>query len=170
MNATTSHAALAIEELYMEHQHSVLIYLNRLVSDRDAAEDLCQETFIRALRGWDKRDTTRSAAAWLYRIARNAAYDELRRRRLIAFVQLNANDGWHVDEDQTPEVRLSEQESVRQALAQLAPSYRVPLVLHSCAGYSVKQISTALNCPHNTIKTRLYRARAYFQRAYNQYS
>ena len=58
---------------------------------------------MRALRGWDKRDTTRSVAAWLYRIARNAAYDELRHRRLIAFVPLNADSDWRIDDDRTPE-------------------------------------------------------------------
>jgi RNA polymerase sigma-70 factor, ECF subfamily len=168
MSATTPHASLAIEQLYVEHQHSVLVYINRLVSDRETAEDICQETFIKALRGWDKRDATNSATAWLYRIARNAAYDELRRRRLIAFLPLNDDGDWRFDEDQAPEARLSEQEPVRHALAQMPPSYRLPLVMHSCQGYSVRQIGAALGCSDSAIKTRLHRARAHFERAYSQ--
>jgi RNA polymerase sigma-70 factor (ECF subfamily) len=159
---------MAIEMLYTEHQHNLMLFLNRLVSDRETAEDLCQETFIKALRGWDKRDTANSPAAWLFRIARNTAYDELRRRRLIAFLPLNDEGDLRFDEDQAPGTQLSEQEPVRNALAQLSPLYRLPLVLHSCDGYSVKQIGAALGCSDSAIKTRLHRARAHFQRAYNQ--
>lgn len=170
MNATEPHTSLAIEQLYAEHQHNLLIFLKRLVSDQETAEDLCQETFIKALRGWDKRDNANSAVAWLYRIARNAAYDELRRRRLIAFLPLNADSDWNSGDDQAPEMRLSEQEPVRHALARIPPSYRVALVLHSCDGYSVRQIGAALGCSDSAIKTRLHRARVHFQRVYEQYA
>jgi len=169
MNVTTPHAALAIEMLYMEHQRSVLAYLNRLVSDRETAEDLCQETFVKAFRGWDRRDATNSATAWLFRIARNAAYDELRRRRQITFLPLNDDNDWHFDECRTPEMRLSEQEPVRRALAQLAPPYRLPLMLHSCDGYKVREIGAMLGCSESAIKTRLHRARTHFQRAYEEF-
>ena len=77
------HAGAYVELLYEEYQRPVLAYLTRLVSDREAAEDLCQETFIKAMRGWEGRDPTASVAAWVYRIATNTAYDYLRRRRRI---------------------------------------------------------------------------------------
>src|SRR3954465_1006970 len=89
------HPGACIELLYEEYQRPLLAYLTRLVSDREAAEDLCQETFIKAMRSWEQRDTSASASAWLYRIATNTAYDYLRRRRRIRFTAL-------LDTDQPP--------------------------------------------------------------------
>src|SRR5215216_4518534 len=62
-----------IELLYEEYQRPLLAYLTRVVSDREAAEDLCQETFIKALRGWEQRDPSASVAAWVYRICKPLA-------------------------------------------------------------------------------------------------
>jgi RNA polymerase sigma factor (sigma-70 family) len=85
MTESRMHPGAYVELLYEEYQRPVLAYLTRLVSDREAAEDLCQETFIKAMRGWEGRDPTASVAAWVYRIATNTAYDYLRRRRRIRF-------------------------------------------------------------------------------------
>src|ERR671931_582775 len=113
-----THSGACVELLYEQYQRPVLAYLTRLVSDREAAEDLCQETFIKAIRGWEQRDPSASVAAWLYRIATNTAYDFLRRRRRIRFTSL-------IDSDQPPsgehsmESRLDEQEPVQKALDQI---------------------------------------------------
>src|SRR5215213_2295332 len=118
--ATGPHAGAYIEILYQEYQRPLLAYLTRLVSDREAAEDLCQETFIKAMRGWEQRDAAASVTAWLYRIATNTAYDFLRRRRRIHFTGLMDSDlppnGGHSMESQ-----LDEQEPVRAALEQIPP-------------------------------------------------
>jgi len=154
-----------IELLYEEYQRSLLAYLTRLVSDREAAEDLCQETFIKALRGWSERDPSASVGAWLYRIATNTAYDYLRRRRRIRFTPL-------VDIEPPPtgdhsmESRLDEGEPVQRALAQLPPMYRLPLVLHSCEGRSTQEIADVLGVSNSAVKTRLFRARERFREVY----
>ena len=156
---------LCIELLYEEYQRPLLAYITRLVSDRDAAEDLCQETFIKALRCWHQRDTSASVAAWLYRIATNTAYDFLRRRRRIRFTPLLDIEppphGGH-----TMESRLDEGEPVQRALSQLPDIYRLPLVLHSCEGHSTQEIADALGCSNSAIKTRLFRARERFREVY----
>src|SRR4029078_129025 len=123
-----THSGACVELLYEHYQRPLLAYLTRLVSDREAAEDLCQETFIKALRGGCRRDQSASVAAWLYRIATNTAYDHLRRRRRIRFTVL-------MEADQPPsgehsmESRLDEQEPVHMALEQIPAMYRLPLVL-----------------------------------------
>ncbi len=160
-----THAGACVAMLYEEYQRPVLAYLTRLISDPQAAEDLCQETFIKALRGWEARDPNASVIAWLYRIATNTAYDHLRRRRRIRFTQL-------VDTDQPPsgahsmESRLDEEEPVQRALAELPPIYRLPLVLHSCEGHSTQEIADALGCSNSAVKTRLFRARERFRQVY----
>lgn len=154
-----------IEGLYEEYQRPLLAYLTRLVSDREAAEDLCQETFIKALRSWHQRDASASVAAWLYRIATNTAYDYLRRRRRIRFSTL-------MDMEPPPngshsmESRLDEGEPVLRALAQLPDMYRRPLVMHSYEGHSTQEIADALGCSNSAIKTRLFRARERFREVY----
>ncbi len=165
MMKMTVHGAAEIATLYAQHQRGVLACLQRLVHDRETAEDLCQQTFLKALQAWHARDTRCSTVAWLYRIARNTAYDELRRRQRIAFTPIDDTDQLLADE-RAPEARLSDQEPLRRALAQLAPLYRWPLLLYCRDGYSVREIAAALGCPANTIKSRLYRARLHLKRAY----
>jgi RNA polymerase sigma-70 factor (ECF subfamily) len=159
------HAGAYIEVLYQEYQRPLLAYLTRLVSDREAAEDLCQETFIKAMRGWEQRDAAASVTAWLYRIATNTAYDYLRRRRRIRFTALLDSDlppsGEH-----SMESRVDEQEPVRAALEQIPPMYRLPLVLHSYEGRGTQEIADALGCSNSAVKTRLFRARERFRQVY----
>src|SRR3954465_4589307 len=80
--------ALTIEQLYNAHPLPLRRYLDRLVHDRETAEDLCHETFIKALRHWSDCDQAASARSWLYRIATNTAYDHLRRQRRVAITTL----------------------------------------------------------------------------------
>jgi RNA polymerase sigma-70 factor (ECF subfamily) len=165
LSENRTHPGACIELLYEEYQRPVLAYLTRLVSDRETAEDLCQETFIKAMRGWEGRDPSASVAAWIYRIATNTAYDFLRRRRRIRFMSL-------IDGDSPPsgahsmESRLDEEEPVQQALAQLPAMYRLPLVLHSCEGRSTQEIADAMGVSNSAIKTRLFRARERFREVY----
>jgi RNA polymerase sigma-70 factor (ECF subfamily) len=154
----------AVERLYHEHRRPLLAYLARVVGDSAAAEDLCQETFLKALRSWARHDPAASPVAWLYRIATNTAYDYLRRRRRVVFAPLIEVDGlagtymsWS---------RLDEGEGVRCALAKLPARYRVPLLLHTYAGHSLTEIADALGCSHAAVKMRLVRARERFREVY----
>lgn len=159
------HPGAQIEALYQEYQRQLLAYLTRLVSDREAAEDLCQETFIKALRSWEQRDDAASAVAWLYRIATNTAYDYLRRRRRIHFTSLIDTDQ-SATQDLSMELLIDEQEPVRSALAQIPLMYRLPLVLHSCEGRGTQEIAAVLGCSNSAVKTRLFRARERFRQVY----
>ena len=158
-------ADISFETLYANYQQPVLIYLVRMVSDREAAEDLCQETFIKVLRHWDGRNPDSSLASWLYRIATNTAYDYLRRRRRIRFSSLYDSEFLPAN-DHSMESRLDEGEPVQTALLQLPSIYRVPLVLHSYVGQSTQEIADSLGCSNSAVKTRLYRARERFREVY----
>lgn len=161
---TTRQPYTSIAELYAEHRRGLLAFLTRQVHNPELAEDLCQDTFVKALRAWETRNPEASATAWLYQIARNTACDELRRRRRIAFLPM-LDDELFSGSETVPEHRFSEQEPVRRALAKLPAMYRWPLVLHFL-GYSVKEIGALLGCSPNAIKARLFRARGQFRRAY----
>jgi RNA polymerase sigma-70 factor (ECF subfamily) len=150
---------IGIEQLYQAHQRRLIAYLTRLVRDRATAEDICQETFLKVMRGWDGRNSTAATIAWLYRIATNTAYDHLRRyhaARLDYADQLPA--------PAPPETTVL----VRQTLARLPERYRLPLVMHLCQGYDLTEIAAALGCSYNAVKMRMFRARERFQQIYRQ--
>lgn len=158
-----SSADTQIAMLYTNYGGALLAHLRRLVSDPEVAEDLCQETFIKAMRGWHQRDHNASVAAWLYRIATNTAYDHLRRRQRIRFTPLEDDAGF---ESNFGESQIHEQEPVHRALALLPPIYRTPLVMHSCDGHTTEEIANKLGCSNSAIKTRLFRARERFREVY----
>jgi RNA polymerase sigma-70 factor (ECF subfamily) len=137
------------------------------VSDHDTAEELCQDSFVKVLRHWQQRDQRRDVRAWLYRIAKNTAYDELRRWRRRTCVPLS--DTWDiVDEQSDVEKQVSEAVMARIALAQLPPHERVPLTMQIYEDRNLNDIAAATAAPVNTVKARLRRARAHFQAVYQE--
>jgi RNA polymerase sigma-70 factor (ECF subfamily) len=153
-----------VERLYEDYRRPILAHLVRLLGDRETAEDLCQETFIKALRAWAQRDPHANVSAWLYRIATNTAYDHLRRRRHIHFAPLFEADT--VSDAHPSDTFSDDGEPVRAALAQLPARYRVPLVLHACQEQTLQEIADLLGCSDSAVKMRLFRARARFRQVY----
>lgn len=158
-------AEQAVARLYEQYHQPILRYLERLCGSRELAEDLAQETFIKALRHWGQLAATEGAAAWLFRIARNTAYDDSRRRRARPGVPLT---DIHLDTlaGQREELAVEELELIQAALSQLSERYRQALLLHSYAGYSIDAIAAELGWKVGTVKSRLARARAQFRRHY----
>ena len=158
-------SAGVIDQLYREYHQPIQRYLERLVSQRETAEDLVQETFIKALRHWDQHDPAVPVQGWLYRIATNAAYDYLRRKRQIAFTALTDSHSmtWITP---TIESRLADAEPILAALGQLPEHYRTPMLLSLHAGYGHKDIAVALKSSVNSVKMRVHRARIQFRQRY----
>ncbi len=154
-----------IEQLYQAYHQPLLRYLERLVRQRETAEDLCHETFIKALRHWDERDASLSARGWLYCIATNTAFDYLRQQRRMRRV-LTADDPAELPSEPAFAAHLDEREMIRVTLSRIPTHYSVPLLLHSYAGYKLKTIAAALGSNINTIKTRVHRGRAQFRQIY----
>jgi RNA polymerase sigma-70 factor, ECF subfamily len=153
------------EHLYRECHRPLLRYLERLVRQRETAEDLCHESFVKVLRHWDARDALLSERAWLYRIATNTAFDYLRQQRRMRNIQSEA-DPAEIPGEPAFAAYLDEREAIWMALDCISVHYRVPLLLHSYAGYKLKTIAAALDCNINTIKTRIHRGRAQFRQIY----
>jgi RNA polymerase sigma-70 factor, ECF subfamily len=155
--------AQAIEQLYDEYHRPILRYLERIVGQRETAEDLCQETFFKALRYWEQHDPAASVRSWLYRIATNTAYDHLRRERRARMVPLLHDDTAFLI---SQEPHVDDADPVWTALQRIPETFRVPLMLHSWAGYPLKDIAAALGSNVATIKTRVHRGRAHFRQLY----
>ena len=138
MESTASNTT--IEQMYHAYRQPLLRYLERLVHHRETAEDLCQESFIKALRHWDERDASLSARGWLYCIATNTAFDYLRQQRRIRSV-LIAADPAELPSQLMLAAHLDERETIQAILRRIPMHYRVPLLLHLYAGYKLKTIA-----------------------------
>jgi len=153
------------ETLFATYQQPILSYLYRLLGDAERAEELCQEVFTRAYQARRSMDRVENVRAWLYRIATNAARDQLRRRRLLAWLPLFDEDPALLVE--SPEASALESHAVQQALLKLEPELRIPLVLYSCQELSTQEIAQALNISRDAVKQRLVRARLRFKQVYS---
>ena len=152
--------------LYAAYQQPILSYLYRLMGDAARAEELCQEVFTRAYKARRSMENVQNVRAWLYRIATNAARDQLRRRRLLTWLPLFDEDpALLVD---SPEASALELHAVEQALLKLDPDLRVPLVLYTCQELSTQEIADVLGISRDAVKQRLVRARLRFRELYEK--
>ena len=164
----------AFQELVQRYRGRLLNFVNRMIGDRERAEDLVQEAFIRVYRHLHRFDTTKKFSTWIYTIAGNLAKNELRNRSrspLVLYQSLRPRG----DEDQRPlqfedsSTRPDDmfagrylQEIVDATVATLAPHHREVFVLRELEGRSYEEIAALTHCNLGTVKSRLNRARHAF--------
>ena len=149
--------------LFQEYQHAVFNYVLRMVADRDRAEDITQETFIKAYRKLDTLTDDASIRPWLYRIATNATIDEIRRRRFFTTDALpDRADDAPGPEAQAMAGRLDD--AVQRALLRLRPNQRQCLVLSDIEDMSGQQIADVMGMSYGAVRTLLCRARGEMRR------
>ncbi len=163
----------AFAELHRRYSANLLNYMYRMIGDREEAEDLVQEAFVRVFRNLDRFDQRRSFSAWLHAIARNVAKNELRRhgrRREVAASVAAGEDGDDPvlsladDADGPDELqrRRALKETVHKAIRQMDAHYRSPFVLRELHDKTYEQIAEIEGIPLGTVKSRLKRAREQF--------
>ena len=165
MSGTPSPATDELEQ----YRTAIARYIRKMVRDGADADDLTQETFIRAFR---QRDTLRDEAeilSWLYQIATHVSVDRLRQRARIHSRQNEQTvEELHVADPGTPSaLRIAQQDEmsacVQQYVARLSDEYRAVLLLHDVDGLTNGEISELLGLPLTTVKMRLHRARRKLQ-------
>ena len=148
-----------ISALYEHYHLSVFRYLYYRVGDRQTAEDLTSEVFLRMLRfigGFHPPSST--FQSWLFQIARNLATDHFRKTGKQNYVPLEENLTMpHEDLDTTVDRRLTN-EGLRQALTKLTDDQRDVVVLRFVAGMPITEVAQALNKSEDAIKGLQYRA------------
>ncbi len=142
------------EELVEQYSADLFRYALWLCGDRSIAEDLVQESFLRAWRSIEKLKDENSVKSWLFTILRreNARLHERQRPETgqIDTSQL---------EDQNQNDTRTEAFVLRRAIAKLSEEYREPLVLQVLGGFSVEEIARLLNISKSAVMTRVFRAR-----------
>ena len=154
--------------LIQKNLNSVFSFINRLVNDPKAAEDLTQETFIKVWKNLKKFNQEKKLKPWLFMIARNTTIDYLRRKKEIVFSDLNRtdNDGENFDFDPadcsvSALEGLVHQELVdrlRRGLENLPINDRVLLLVYQTENLTFREIAEMMGLPLETLKTRYFRA------------
>jgi RNA polymerase sigma-70 factor (ECF subfamily) len=155
--------------IYEQYSAQIHRYVYRLVGNQELADDITQDTFLRAFQSISKIALDSNVSAWLYRIASNVCFDILRRRKLITWMPI-LDEGDKVDEFTEEDFSSSviESQVVRRTLAQIPPALAVVLVLRSVEGFSCEEIAEILKIPKGTVFSRLARAREAFTKVYSQ--
>lgn len=144
----------AFDALYRQHASDLFAFVMTLLRDRTAAEDVTMAAFEKAYRRRSTFDRRRgNERAWLFGIARNAALDELRRRRRDVSLVTEPADDTVVFEDSDPDRRAA----VRAAMARLEPADRELVTLKFVAGLSNAEIAKVLGVSESNAGTRLHR-------------
>lgn len=164
----------AFDLLVERYQTRLLNFVYRTTGDRERAEDLVQETFIRVYRHLHRFDQTKKFSTWVYTIASNLAKNELRNRSrnpLVLFQTIRS--GWDADqrplewEDNTyrPDDLFRKRhlkQMVDSAVQELPEHHRMVFTLREMEGKTYEEIAEITGCNLGTVKSRLNRARNNF--------
>lgn len=177
----------SFDDLFARYQAAIIGYIYRIVGDREQAEDLAQDAFIRAYQAWERLRPDSNVVAWLYTIATNTARNALRRRKVISWTSLNnllpflssssATSARHQPDlggghpgvglgVTDPTSGTGDEELVHKALTTIQPEYRTALLLNIHEGFSIAEVAQITASSEAAVKTRLFRARKAFQEAF----
>ena len=170
---------LAFRELVRRYERPVFSLVFRMVRDRETAEDLAQDAFVKILNHIDKYSPEFKFSSWLFKIANNVAIDYLRKRRLDTISMDGSPHASTASEVEATTLNLeSEQESaldeleakelgsaIERAIAKLRPEYRACIMLRHVEGRAYEEIAATLDLPLGTVKTYIHRARHELRKA-----
>ncbi|WP_445368892.1 RNA polymerase sigma factor RpoE [Methylomonas sp. BW4-1] len=159
----------AFDLLVMKYQHKIVHLVNRYVKDPSEAQDVAQDTFIKAYRALGDFRGDSAFYTWLYRIAINTAKNYLlsRSRRHFDY-EIDVQDAEQVEnapqlkDIETPENLLMNEQIVaviKSAIERLPEEMRIAITLREFEGMSYEEIAEAMDCPIGTVRSRIFRAR-----------
>ena len=163
----------AYRELVRRYERPIFSLLYRMVRDRELAEDLSQETFVKALNAIESYRPEYKFSSWLFKIANNAAIDHLRRRELDTLSLEGSPHAVTPDAMEATALQIGDRAEnaldiveakelggeIERAIAQLRPEYRACILLRHVDGRAYEEIAEMLDLPLGTVKTYIHRAR-----------
>jgi RNA polymerase sigma-70 factor, ECF subfamily len=163
----------AFRELIGRYERPVFSVIYRMVRDREQAEDLAQETFIKVFNALDRYNPKYKFSSWIFKIAHNTTVDLLRKKEPETLSldgspharteeQAEASSLTAVSRDEDPEQYTSSKElggEIETALAELRPEYREALILWHIEGRPYDEIAEIMDLPLGTVKTYIHRGR-----------
>lgn len=168
----------AFEGLVEIYKDKIYRLCYRMVGDRHEAEDLAQEAFIRAYINIQKYSGSYKFSTWLYRIATNLCIDKLRKKKpdYSMDAEMPGTEGatlYHqvAGTDPLPEEEIEEKEKsdhLQQEIMKLPEKYRTAILLKYIEDLSLEEISSVMDLPVPTVKTRIHRGREALKKVYKK--
>ena len=158
---------VTVAALFEQYHGAIFAYLFRLLNDRERAHELTQDVFLQLLQHRAKLADVENKRAWLYRIASNLAFNALKRQRRFVWLPWRQEDTFY-GQTPGPETQVGVESAIAQALRQLPPNYRAPLLLYSRYDFTVREIALVLDISEGAVKNRLWRAREMFREVYER--
>ncbi len=164
----------AYRELLRRYQRPVFSLIYRMVRDRELAEDLAQETFVKVLNALERYRPEYKFSSWVFKIANNAAIDHLRKKELDTLSLEGGPDATTPERVEATALQLGDQSespleelearelgyTIESAIGRLRPEYQSCIMLRHVEGRPYDEIADILNLPLGTVKTYIHRARA----------
>lgn len=161
---------MEMETLYKEHSDIVYSYIYFLVRHRECAEDLTQDTFYKAYKGFKSFNKQASTTTWLLKIARNVTFDYFRRKRVVQFFTFKKE---HDSETKipSPESRYVQKEQLAKmydSLSKLKTDYQEVLLLRKIQECSIQETAYILGWTEAKVKMKLTRALVALKKEFHQ--
>lgn len=162
----------AFDWLYQQHYSQIYNFLYRLMGDSDDAEDLTQDTFVKAWKYISKTAPGTRFGAWIYRVATNTALDELRHRKLVnwqswdAYISVFHPSQVAPDSPEREALNAERTAQVQQILSTLNAPYREALLLREYGQLSYDEIAACKHTTRAAVKSTLFRGREQFREAW----
>ncbi|HTY35583.1 MAG TPA: sigma-70 family RNA polymerase sigma factor [Bacteroidota bacterium] len=150
-----SDRALAL--VYQRFSHGIFAYCLKILADRQLAEDSVQETFLKVRQHAHAIQSNESFKSWIFRIARNEALMQLRKRRSNG--QIEDESVWSEETPHQQFVALERAEIVNRLIANLKHEYREALVLLVYEDMTYAEIASVTGATESSVKSRIFRAR-----------
>jgi RNA polymerase sigma-70 factor (ECF subfamily) len=155
----------AFESIVNAYQTPVFNYVCRLVGDRALAEDLTQEIFMRVYQGLPRFSSRCKFTTWLFQVAKNRAYDELRASERRPRSAASIDDMPMLEAFDPPIERTETIDALWHAVGSLNPDLKMALLLRDVVGLAYTEIADTLEIPLSTVKWRIFKAREEVQLA-----
>lgn len=180
-NITKEEKDRLFESEFYIHINAMYNFAYRLVFDEDEANDLVQDSFLKAYRFFDYYEQGTNAKAWLFRIVRNNFINDYRKKsKRPASVDYNeVEEFYNSGDDESTSLTVDlRQETVKQkmgdevvnAINSLPPEFRMAIILSDIEDFTYEEMSKILDIPLGTVRSRLHRARNVLKEKLNKYA
>lgn len=148
------------DEIYARYKQRILVFCIQYMQNRDAAEDVFQDVFVKVFKHQEELAQKENVGAWLFTVARNTCLNAIRDRGIgQKYVEYVEPEALSMHGDSMPRVEFDVKEYIQWALAKLSPDLREAIVLREFQEFSYDDIAKITGTSVSNVKVRIFRAR-----------